>query len=1276
MDSYAANPLAFATALTAAVAFCLGAGVAIRGRGARGSILFSLITACAAAWLGCFSLMYASRAASLALLWARVGHFFATLIPAIILNFVSVYTGTRQRIKTRLGLAWFFCIGVALVGAASTILIPAVRHYSWGWYANGSRWNFGWAVVHGIILLYSMRLLWNAHQQSEGQTHERSGLLLLAIGVGSLALVDVFPSIGIDMYPVGYMAVLAFSIVAARAVWNYELIDLTPEFAAEQILGTMKGAVLVVDMDGKIRVVNRAAGTLLGFDASSMVGLHIRNIIQRNDATSTAQILESTGVLEQTMLWRTADGSMLDVLAQSSFVRQADGTPVAAIYVATDYTERKRAEEALRESETRYRTLFDANPLPMWVYDFETLKFIAVNDAAVDHYGYTREEFEQMTIADIRPEEDVPVMQEALRDPPEKRDRALFRHRLRNGRIIDVEITSFEFQFRETRSRLVIAQDVTERRRAEEMIRESEERYRNVVELSPDAIFVHQAGKLTFVNNAAVKLIGASSAEELIGRDIITLVHPDYRSTVRSRLRVLSKGREVPLIEEKFLKLDRSSIDVEVAAISFQIDGKPAIQVVARDISERKAIEASLQQSETRYRDLFENANDIVYTHDLEGRITSMNLAGLRVTGYSLDEALSMTIQQLIASDDVERAAANFQKKVDDESRTTSYEIDLQAKDGRRIPVEVNTRLVFRDGKRFGVQGIARDVTERKSNEARFRLLFERNLAGVFRSTVDGRVLECNDAMARIFGFDSNEQLLNASSALDLYFEAEDRKRYLQALQEHGSLTNVEMRMKRRDGSPVWVLENVAVLDGNVIEGTIIDITDRKTAHEKMEWQAYHDALSGLPNRLLFRDRITVALSRGKRSARMVAVMFLDLDQFKLVNDTLGHTVGDGLLQAVADRLVNCVRAEDTVARMGGDEFTILLSDVADRRAATGVAQKVLDSIGQPFMVEGHELFVTTSLGISLFPDDGADAETLLKNADRAMYRAKEMGRNNFQFVTVAEGAERLTLEGSLHHAFEREEFIVHYQPMIDLETGAICGAEALIRWSHPEFGLMPPDEFIPIAEETRLIVPLGEWVLRTACAQMKSWHDAGYEGLRIAVNLSPRQFQQRDLTRMVERVLEETKYPPTLLDLEITESAAMQNADLSLAIMRKLKEMGIRISIDDFGTGYSSLNYLKRFPIDTVKIDQDFVRDLSTSSSDGAIISAVISMARALRLRVVAEGVETEEQLAFLQREQCTAAQGFLISVPVAAAEFEKLLRAGTTVGSRSEMQNAERRT
>jgi diguanylate cyclase (GGDEF)-like protein len=413
-----------------------------------------------------------------------------------------------------------------------------------------------------------------------------------------------------------------------------------------------------------------------------------------------------------------------------------------------------------------------------------------------------------------------------------------------------------------------------------------------------------------------------------------------------------------------------------------------------------------------------------------------------------------------------------------------------------------------------------------------------------------------------------------------------------------------------------------------------------------------------LPNRLLFRDRITVALAHARRNGSLSAVMFLDLDQFKLVNDTLGHTVGDRLLQAIGSRLVTCVRAEDTVARMGGDEFTILLAELSDRRGAPVVAQKVLEAVRHPVIIDEHELYVTTSIGIAIFPDDGMDAEALLRHADRAMYRAKEQGRDNYQLaasVTERPGEARLAMERALHRALERDELVVHYHPMVEIATGRVVGAEALVRWNDPDRGLVLPEEFIPLAEETQLIVPIGAWVLRTACAQMKAWHDAGHPRLRVAVNLSPRQFQDRELTATVERILQETGYPPTLLDLEITESTAMQNAELTLAILNGLKEMGIRISIDDFGTGYSSLSYLKRFPIDTVKIDQDFVRDLT--SDDTAIISAVISMARALNLRVIAEGVETEEQLAFLRREQCSEMQGFLFSEPLCAADFELAL-------------------
>jgi diguanylate cyclase (GGDEF)-like protein/PAS domain S-box-containing protein len=1132
--SYAANALSFATALAAAAILLLGLAVLMRGRGVPASTLFFLVTLADAGWLTSFAAMYGATDPAVALLWARLGYVFGSLIPAAVFHFAAVFVGRRRQYTLPIFLFWAGCGGVAVLGFMTDMMIPAMRRFAWGYYPAGR--PMGGVIILGFVAIIaaSMHLFWRTYRDAEGKARERAGALLIAFTLGSLSLVDYLPSAGVDLQPVGFVAAVAFIAVSASTIWRFELTAITPEYAAGQILETMKGAVVVMDMAGNIRVANRAAGALLGYKPEELRGAPIRQVFGRDSNQTTGKLLNSGGVLEHAMVWLSSEGREIDVLAASSLIRDEADVPVGVVYVASDYTERKRAEQALRDSELRYRTLFEMNPLPMWVYDFETLRFTAVNDAAIRHYGYSRDEFLRMKITDIRPPEDVPAVLEVLQTIEGPRGPGQFRHCKKDGTLIYVEVTSFEFTSSNRRVRLVISLDVTERKRSEDELRASEE----------------------------------------------------------------------------------------------------------------------------RYRELFENANDFVYTHDLDGNITSINVAGERVTGYSRDELLGTSIHKLVAKEHLERALEALDDKLRGGTSASFYEVDVHAKDGRRIPLELSTRLIYRHGEPVGVQGMGRDITERRANEARYRVLFERNLAGVYRTDTTGRILDCNEACARIFGYDSREEFLELQAS-DFYFDPEERERLVKMLRAQGSLSNQELRLRRRDGSPVWVLENVSLLESGVMEGTVIDITERKHAQEQIEYQAYHDSLTGLPNRLLFRDRITVALAHTKRSGRLSAVMFLDLDQFKLVNDTLGHTVGDRLLQVIGARLVNCVRAEDTVARMGGDEFTILLADLGDRRGATAVAQKVLEAVRHPVLIDEHELFVTTSIGIAIFPDDGADAETLLQNADRAMYRAKDIGRDNYQYAKPGRGEAlggRLSLERNLHHAIERNEFVVHYQPMVEIATGRVVGAEALVRWFHPENGLLQPEEFIPLAEETQLIVPLGAWVLRSACTQMKAWHDAGHAWLRLAVNLSPRQFQDRDLVGTVEEILTATGFPAPFLDLEITESTAMQNAELSLMILNRLKEMGIRISIDDFGTGYSSLSYLKRFPIDTVKIDQDFVRDLT--DDDAAIISAVISMARALNLRVIAEGVETEEQLAFLRREQCSEMQGFLYSQPLSPKEFEEALR------------------
>ena len=424
---------------------------------------------------------------------------------------------------------------------------------------------------------------------------------------------------------------------------------------------------------------------------------------------------------------------------------------------------------------------------------------------------------------------------------------------------------------------------------------------------------------------------------------------------------------------------------------------------------------------------------------------------------------------------------------------------------------------------------------------------------------------------------------------------------------------------------------------------------------------AHHDFLTDLPNRMLLSDRVANAIALARRHGKQCAVLFLDLDRFKHINDSLGHPIGDQLLQSVAQRLVACVRGSDTVSRQGGDEFVVLLSEIEHAEDAALSAEKILLALAAPHSIAENELHITASIGISIYPEDGQDAETLIRCADTAMYHAKDKGRNNYQFFTEdmnVRAVERQFLEGSLRRALERQEFVLHYQPKINLQTGAITGVEALIRWRHPERGLIPPAQFVPIAEDCGLIVPIGRWVLREACRQAQAWIDAGLPPMPVAVNISALEFQSKDFLDGVRAILKETRLNPRYLELELTESVLMQDAESTAPALIALKAIGVRLAIDDFGTGYSSLSYLRQFPIDTLKIDQSFVREITAGSLDDTIVSAMISMGRTLKQRVVAEGVETAEQFAFLRRQHCDEGQGYHFSRPVSAEEFVTLLK------------------
>jgi diguanylate cyclase (GGDEF)-like protein/PAS domain S-box-containing protein len=841
--------------------------------------------------------------------------------------------------------------------------------------------------------------------------------------------------------------------------------------------------------------------------------------------------------------------------------------------------------------------------------------------------------------------------------------------------------------------------DITDRRRATEAARQSEDKYKAILDGMDEGYYeVDLAGNLTFFNDALARALGYAP-DDLVGMDVRKLVDPSgARQVERVFADVSASGRPLKNVAFDVVARDGTRRPVE-ASVNLVRDARGAprgFRGLVIDVSDRKRAER-LQSALYRITQTSGSVEDLpafyASVHRIVGEL--MDARNFYVAlwdepaktlafeyfvdevdevppeiepGKTLTEYVIRTGEPLLASPEV-FAALRARGEVE---QVGSPSVDwlgvpLKRDDhayGALVVQSYTDQVRFtsedRDILTFVSQHISVALDRKRAaaalgeSEARFRTLAETAPCAIFIYQGD-RFRYVNPAAASITGYGRED-------FKDLVFWELVHPAFRDLVRERGLArqrgadvpSRYEFKIVRRDGEERWLDFSAGSVEFGgrpAALGIAFDVSERKRAEEQIKSLAYHDVLTGLPNRLLFTDRLNVAVAQAHRMGQRLGILFLDLDRFKVINDSLGHGLGDRLLQAVAERLEAGVREGDTVARLGGDEFILLLPGIGRAYDVAKVAEKVLDSLRLPFRIEGRDLFVTASIGISLYPEDGTDAETLVKNADTAMYRAKEQGRDNYQLYTHAmneRAVERLALESSLRKALAHDELVLHYQPLLDLATGRVHGVEALLRWAHPDKGLVPPGEFLQLAEVTSLMGPIGRWTLRTACAQAKAWQAAGQSHLSVAVNLSARQFQQIDLVDEVKRALEESGLAPRFLDLEVTESHAMQSADATILTLRELKALGVRISIDDFGIGYSSLSYLKRLPIDTLKIDQSFVRDITTDPDDAAIATAIIALAHTLKLQVVAEGVETQEQLSFLAARHCDRMQGYLFSRPL----------------------------
>ena len=801
-------------------------------------------------------------------------------------------------------------------------------------------------------------------------------------------------------------------------------------------------------------------------------------------------------------------------------------------------------------------------------------------------------------------------------------------------------------------------------------------------QLAEGVLILDAAGKVITANPAAETMLAMPLAD-MVGRrpgdQGWTTIHEGgtpQLNDAHPSLVTLATGKPQREIVRGLLRRDgtRVWVSINTHPVDLPVEyGGQGVVASFVDVTEAVDSRRRLEASEARFRDLTELSADWYWEQDAEFRFVDMSHGAQTRVGLAPQGFIGKRRWDFPWYNMTEQDWAAHRAQLERHEPFHDLQLRRREAGGEVTVISVSGKPIFDAHGRFaGYRGVGRNITERKRTKRnlrqiveRFRSLTELSSDWYWEMDADLRFTYVSEGIRKVRGIEPTSLIGRRRWEADGVVIDENMARHRATLEAHEPFRDFVLARRRPDGRVTYVnhagrpiFDDKGVFKG--YRGVARDITAKVEAEDTLARLAHFDNLTGLPNRGLLQDRLKRAVARANRAEALLAVMYLDLDQFKEINDSLGHAVGDQVLREAASRLERCLRSTDTVARLGGDEFTILLEEVRSVEEVARIAEKLLGAVAARAEIAGHELHLSTSIGITVYPLDGRDADLLMRNADLAMYHAKQEGRNNYQFFSHDMGAQterRVDLQARLRGALARNEFTLHYQPQVDVRSGAIVGFEALLRWSDRELGPVPPAQFIPIIEDTGLIVPIGEWALHEACRQGKRWIDAGHGRLNMAVNLSPRQFRQKDLVRRVSALLAETGFPPECLELEITESTVMHRTEEAATGLRELHALGVQISLDDFGTGYSSLAYLHRFPVTTLKVDQSFVRDIRSDRDDAAIVSTVITLARQLRLKSLAEGVETKAQLSFLRARGCDYYQGYLYARPAPAREIELLL-------------------